>query len=164
MIQNPEMIIEKDFVSPVTEEQIQMNGIDLRVESVQSIEGVVSIFKDSKQLPNYINIKSEVNLNKGKIWKLEPGKAYLLQIAETIKIPEGMCAMVWMRSTFNRSGIPIFACVFDSGYEGKPTFTAYPTIPLYLEKGTRVAQIVYFNADTAKMYVGQYQGEGIKKE
>lgn len=163
MILSPKYVAEQKWVLPVNKEQIQQNGIDLTVVGIAEIEGMARVGNKDKSLPNYIPLKSLPTLDGEWIYKLEPGKGYMLEIGEKIKIPKDMCGLIWMRSTFNRCGCPIFACVFDSGYEGRPTVAAYPTIPIWIEKGTRIAQILYFDATSASMYNGQYQHQRLNE-
>jgi len=164
MIVNPKRVVEMGWVTNLLnkEEQIQQNGVDLTLADIALIEGGCRVGKKHKSLPNYIPLKSQPTLEGERIYKLEPGKGYILRINEVTKIPKDKCAMVWMRSTFNRCGCPIFACVFDSGYKGNPTFAAYPVTPIHIEQGARVAQIVFFEADSASMYEGQYQHQGLE--
>ena len=155
MIMNPKKVAEQKLVHPCYDKQIQQNGIDLTVTSVSRIKGEGKVWRDGgKQLPKYIELPNEG------IWKLNKSDAYLLQIAETITVPKDKVALVWMRSTFNRCGCLILGCVFDSGYKGKPTLTMYPHCDLFLERFARVAQILFFEADSDSLYDGQYQNEG----
>lgn len=166
MIENPKLAFTRKWVDGVSNpiEQIQQNGIDLTVENIAEIEGSGRVGVKEKSLPNYRQIQSQPTLTDGRVYRLEPGKAYVLQITETIKVPRNKVGLVWMRSTFNRCGCPLFACVFDSGYNGKPTIAAYPSIPIWIEKNARIAQILFFDADSASLYNGQYQHQGLKKK
>lgn len=157
IVDNQGMILSKD-------KRVQPNGIDLTLAKVYRMEGTATVECDSKSLPQYTPMKSYQNLDKKRVVKLLPGNAYILQIEETITIPANIVGLTWMRSTFNRCGCPIFACVFDSGYKGIPTFAAYPTLPIWIELGTRIAQILYFNAVGEGLYAGQYQGQGLTKK
>ncbi len=82
---------------------------------------------------------------------------------EVVRVPKDMFALVVSRSTFNRNGVLVRGCVFDPGYNGKIHLSVYNlsgkrySIP----KNERIAQIVFFRADAASSYNGQYQNEKI---
>ena len=86
-------------------------------------------------------------------------------VNEKVKIPKDLFALVWSRSTFNRNGIIVRGCVLDPGYDGVPCFSIYNMSgkKLHLAKGTRICQILFFNADSAGIYKGQYQYEKLGK-
>lgn len=82
---------------------------------------------------------------------------------EKIKIPKEAFALVFSRSTFNRQGIIARGTVFDSGYEGRPMFSIYNLSGSHISipKDTRMLQIIFFRADSAGLYKGQYQNENL---
>lgn len=84
-------------------------------------------------------------------------------INEKIHMPPDMFALVFSRSTWNRQGIIIRGVVLDPGYEGRPSFTIYNLSGDFkkFEKGTRMLQIVFFRANAASKYDGQYMRENL---
>ena len=79
-----------------------------------------------------------------------------------VKIPEGYAGWVITRSTLNRNGLFITSGLYDSGYHGVMAGALHVEGgPAKIEKGTRVAQFLMFEAETLSMYDGDY---GIGKE
>lgn len=87
-----------------------------------------------------------------------------VEVNEEVDISIDMFALVWSRSTFNRKGIIIRGTVLDPGYKGIPSFSIYNFSgkEIHIPKNERICQIVFFHADAASSYDGQYQGEGMK--
>ena len=164
MIHNPQKIANDGLVRPTVKDQIQQNGIDLTIKDVTRLYGHAEVRVDTKRLPGATKTNTTETLDKHKQWRLEAGNAYIANLNETVKIPKDMCALIVMRSTFNRCGCLIMGCVFDSGYEGKPSLSIYPHVDIFIEENTRIAQILFFDAESAKLYDGQYQHQGIKEE
>lgn len=79
---------------------------------------------------------------------------------EKIELPENLCAELKIRSTYSRKGIFLSSGLWDSGFKGHLGCTLYNlsgmliTIPL----GERICQLVCYEADSASMYNGQWQG------
>ena len=84
---------------------------------------------------------------------------------ERVRIPDDMCAQLWMRTTWMRRGlIGVFGKI-DAGYEGTLTFGCYNTNDHDVEYpiGERFCQIVFETLSSAsiKSYEkrsGHYQG------
>ena len=61
------------------------------------------------------------------------------------------------RSTLNRNGIFITSGLYDSGFENYIGGVMHVRCgPARIERGTRIAQFIYVEAETASMYEGQY--------
>ncbi len=90
---------------------------------------------------------------------LKNGEAANVKCNESVNFPANVFALPISRSTFNRQKIRVCGCVFDPGYRGNIYLTIYNfsgkdfTIPA----NERIAQMVFFKADTASLYDGQYQ-------
>ena len=65
--------------------------------------------------------------------------------------------MIFSRSSFNRNGIQILSTLFDSEFYGTPSLTIYPFFELDIERGTRIAQIIFVEAEAYQQYNGKYQ-------
>ena len=134
-----------------------MKGININPKFI--IENKILIpskYTEIQQVGIDISISKDIDLE-----NLEFESVY---INERVVIPKDMFALVWSRSTFNRNGVLIRGCVLDSGYKGIPCFSIYnfSGSKLHLSKGTRIVQILFFNADAANIYKGQYQFEKLK--
>jgi len=85
----------------------------------------------------------------------------LAKLNEVVSVPPDAFGLIFSRSTFNRQGILITATVFEPGWRGIPTVSIYNLSGgiCYITKDTRVAQIVFFKANPASVYNGQYQNQ-----
>jgi len=149
--------------------QIQPNGVDLKVGDIFTLSGGAVINNDSKDLPDKSPIpllkrtshseESEIK-DDAKYYNLDPG-FYTVRYAEKIAIPERCVGFVLPRSTIMRSGGMIDTAVWDSGYEGIGLGRMSVTRPTLLEEDSRIAQIVFAEAESSGEYDGQYQGENL---
>jgi len=148
---NPQRIVDERIIENLTDDfyEVQQNGIDLTLESISLITGGV-LKKDSRKIDEYIEVECE----KG-IYKLMPG-AYSIEFNQKIKVPENMCAQIVQRSTLNRMGAFILSGVYDSGFSNKIGAVLRVDVPIEVEKGVRIAQIMFFEAESASLYQGIY--------
>lgn len=80
-----------------------------------------------------------------------------------VHLPEDIFATFTHRSSFNRKGILITGSIYDPGYEGVVGCTIYNLSDgsIKIDKYTRIGQMVFFKADPASKYNGQWQSEGL---
>lgn len=96
----------------------------------------------------------------GHTWTINPGSLYDGTSSMHVTLPEGVCAMLINRSTFNRCGVHLNSGLYDSGYDGAIGFTLYSRSSGHVatEAGTRVGQIMFIQSDSAGLYNGMYNG------
>ena len=84
-----------------------------------------------------------------------------VRLNEIVSVPVSMFALMFSRSTFNRQGILITSTVFEPGWRGIPTVSIYNLsgVDFSIAKDTRIVQIIFFKADVASVYNGQYQNQ-----
>lgn len=88
-------------------------------------------------------------------WKLDADTVYDGMSNAYLNIPEGVAAMLIVRSTFNRNGIFITSGLWDSGYVGHVGFAIHNrSAEAYITPGTRVGQIIFVSSDNAGVYAG----------
>ena len=140
-------------------DQIQPSGVDLTLGKVFAIKGVGKIFRNSVELPDYL----EIEPNGHGIWMLESG-AYIIQYEQTIRIPKNAAGLVLPRSSLMRMGAHIFTALWDPGYVGKGVSLLYVFNPngIEIEKGARIAQLILIDARSSTSYRGRYQFEGLR--
>ena len=87
-----------------------------------------------------------------------------VRLNEIVSVPVYMFALIFSRSTFNRQGVLITATVFEPGWKGIPVFSIFnfSGARFSIAKDTRVAQIIFFKANAASTYNGQYQNQFLK--
>ncbi|MFC6724582.1 deoxyuridine 5'-triphosphate nucleotidohydrolase [Halobium palmae] len=146
-------------VDPVSESQLQPNGVDLTLAAV--FEGCEPgrIGRDGKEIAD----RREVGLDErddAETYSLPPG-GYVVRYAETVSIPEGHVGFVYPRSSLMRNSCMLNTAVWDAGYEGKGEGLLQVHHDVELERGARIAQLVLAEADHEGTYEGSYQGENL---
>jgi len=84
-----------------------------------------------------------------------------VRLNEVVSVPDEMFALMFSRSTFNRQGVLITATVFEPGWKGIPVLSIFnfSGSRFSIPKNTRIAQIIFFRANPASVYNGQYQNQ-----
>jgi len=166
-------IIERGIVTGVeAPEQVQQQGIDVRVFSIYSVGGRYGFIPKSGKtitpkrevIPTSFSDGSAVcSIPAGvKYWYLEPGY-YELELMEGCSIPDNATLHFKSRSSLVRCGCQVFSGQFDAGF--KTDFMGcylLVTLPVYIERGARVAQAIVFESDPVSkdnLYNGQWQGD-----
>lgn len=144
-------------------------GYDLSVKSIYEISdaGFVSLFKSF--VPEYKEIPSKItHYNKVEFdgWYLPKGN-YILECNEGVQLGNNDTCYIIMRSSLNRVGATIHSAVWDPGFTTEDenkinTITIRLVVEnengFYLEKNSRVAQMICFENEDTVQYDGQYQG------
>jgi dUTP pyrophosphatase len=170
MVLNPRKIVDRKIISPVTEEQIQPNGIDLELDKIFSLITLSKALRpgerdvEEKQLGLFLSkddvegsFSNPVQPYDDKHFLLHKFIPYRVETKQYVELPEGVCAKIIGRSTLNRNGVIVLSSLYDSGYKNYAGFTIYPFLNVVLEVGVRVAQMIFFESETAHLYDGQYQ-------
>ncbi len=146
------------------EKQYQINGIDLRLNKVYKFTSFASFLIEEIKLPPIEEVKSTF-IEGREVYVLDKG-AYLIEFFETIEIPKDAVGICFPRSSLLRSGCDIRTALWDSGYKGKSRALLVVYNPIMLERGSRVAQIIFLRTEKAtdKTYSGQYQFEGLNQK
>lgn len=141
-----------------SDKQIQQAGIDIRIAKVFTIHTpAIEISETTK--PDFKSVYREI-VPDGQGWfHLFPGTAYSIDSMEEVVLPQNRAAIVLHRSSFNRSGIFITGSVYDPGFQGNVGATMYVFNRARVQIGTRIAQIVFMDADGASEYNGSYQNQ-----
>ena len=129
---NPQKILDEKILIPCSHTQVQQVGIDLTVAG----DGII--------IPH--------------------GRSLNILLNEVVKLPENIYATFTHRSSFNRKGILITGSIYDPGYCGQIGCTIYNMSgeELKLERFERIGQMMFFEANPASKYNGQFQNEHIK--
>ena len=93
--------------------------------------------------------------------QLEHCEHKLVRVNEVVTVPRDLFALIFSRSTFNRQGVLITATVFEPGWKGIPVLSIFnfSGSRFSIPKNTRIAQIIFFKANAASTYNGQYQNQ-----
>lgn len=145
-------------VEPLTEESIQPASIDCRLGDHYLV------VEDNNM--EILTLDSEINYREfeGAAITIPPHSFLLATTMEYIKVPNNLTAFVEGRSSIGRLGLFIQnAGWVDPGFEGRITLELYNanSLPIKLEKGRRVCQLVFCKMDQAAKtpYCGKYQGQ-----
>jgi len=156
LIINPRVAIEKGWlVGEISEEQIQPNGVDFRVQSVTKIYGRALIgVKETKMYDDGYLLKPDA---KNRYW-IEPASAYEILSDMEIKMPANVVAQIIIRSSYARNGLFLTTGLFDSGYVGKIGATLHNmAVVAQIEQNARIGQVVFHEAQSSHLYDGQWQ-------
>lgn len=169
MIFSPEEAYKNGWIDFVDPANIQQNGIDLRIKKVFAIETVTNnlIVPSMKSAPMHIelnprnyHIPEVPDFPFKEYWRIH-GNAVSIETYEYVRLPAHVCAVIYTRSTPNRSHAFAVSGLYDSGFAGHVCFSFYPQTPdmeFLLGKGdSSLAQIVFIKADSASMYDGVYK-------
>ena len=143
------------------EDQVQPNGIDLRVEAVRGLSTAGELGAGShRRLPAVTPRPFGADG-----WlALSPG-AYSVIFVEAVHLPKGLMALGRPRSTLARCGVSLVTAVWDAGYSGRSEALLVVHNPngFRLEQGARLMQLVFFPLATPVVegYQGRYQGENL---
>lgn len=152
-----------DHLGDLDPEQVQPNGVDLRLGAVLEWTGSGRITRSGKTVGDREPLAT-VPLDGDpdrQAYRLDPG-GYVLEYAEPVTIPDGHVGFVLPRSSLMRNGAMLNTAVWDAGYSGRGEGLLQVHNPLTLEEGARVAQLVLATADHEDRYDGAYQGERLE--
>ncbi len=147
---------------PLTAEQVQPAGVDLRVAEVEVFDEAGFISIEGKRIPAGRSLPIL-----GGFWDLPPG-AYRIRFLETVEIPPDRVGFCYPRSSLLRMGASLHCAVWDPGYKGRgqALLVVYNPHGLSVERGARIAQLVLaaLAGEPSGLYRGDYYGEGLKDE
>jgi len=151
MIISPKRIISEWVISNVKnmEEQIQQNWIDLTLKSIEMLD---TRYRNELTLKDRKHCKRDTIEFDIENWAMLQFWIYDIIFNEEVKISNWMCANIETRSTVNRWGNFITAWLYDAWYKGILWAILHVNVPIYLEEGVRLAQIVFSEAETWKIY------------
>lgn len=139
--------------------QIQQNGIDLRLAICHNITHGGRIGLKEKAPP-----MTYQEFDENGMIALEGGKSYAFDTMEHVHLPDGVAAFIKQRSSLNRGGCTIQSGLWDTGFKGCIGGTFYPSVPIDLEIGVRVCQIVFVEAEAYRKYEGQYKDHELSEK
>ena len=156
--------------------QVQPNGVDIRVDKVWEVvsggflpadphlieDGGEDGESARKVPPRGTELcavdEGKHSVSPSGVFRLSPGKAYQMEAFEHVKVPPHLMAEVIGRSSLNRAGVFLRSTLYDSGFCNQIGLVAYPSVEIGIQRGARIAQIVFSEATSGHLYDGQYQG------
>lgn len=156
MFINPKVAIEKGWVRGIRDEklQVQPNAIDFTLDKLFRQQPSTARISENSKVMRPLQ---EQEIEATGYWLLEGQCVYDGTSDVYVEVPEGVAAILFTRSTFARNGILIASGLYDAGYKGHVGFTIYTHGgSVEIAPGTRIGQIGFALAPSAKMYAGQY--------
>jgi dUTP pyrophosphatase len=170
-----------DALDGVDSEQVQPNGVDLRLGAVfeqvepgrigtdgktvgerREVEPVNESGDDADEADDETDAdeaNGETDAEDGTdVYRLDPG-GYVVRYADTVRIPDGHVGFLYPRSSLLRNSCMLDTAVWDAGYEGVGEGLLEVYHPVELERDARIAQLVLAEAAHADTYDGDYQRE-----
>lgn len=150
-------------------EDVQENGIDLRVGKIYEIEDdypnrILGCIDDKKFLPALDEL-DVTYLNDKEVYVLQPKTFYFAKIDREIQIPHNYTQTYLIRSTFSRCGLVLMSSVGDDGFNGTLMMGLYNTnknVSVFVGANERIIQALTFENDgSASQYEGSYQNNDI---
>jgi len=149
-----------EHVRPTTDEQVQPNGVDLRLDAVFEQREPGFVGREDTQIADRRRREGESVGDERTVYDLPPG-GYVVRYAETVAIPDGHVGFVYPRSSLMRNSCMLNTAVWDAGYEGRGEGLLQVHHEVELEAGARIAQLVLAEAAHEGTYDGSYQGENL---
>ena len=144
-------------VSPLSEDTIRENGVDLRIGNEIS-----RFLMSTKEIEIGNSAALETIYKKEQVtgpFVIHPNERMLLKIKERIRLPNDLVGFSNIRSTFARLGVSIPPTIVDAGFEGDLTILLIGgAVPIKVEPGTRFLHLVFgkTNSEVTVPYRGKY--------
>ena len=153
-----------EYVTPMTEAQVQPNGVDLTLEAVFEQREPGRIGVDGKEIGDRRqreHVTAEFDTDDSTDPYYLPPGGYVVRYAEIVRIPENHVGFVLPRSSLMRNSCMLNTAVWDAGYEGRGEGLLQVHHDIEIERGARIAQLVLCEADHEAVYEGSYQSENV---
>jgi deoxycytidine triphosphate deaminase len=147
----------RNFVSP--------NALDFTLDKLFTIEEsrefVISETTKQMRKGEELFAKAEpesmTQRFEGEFWRLLTNTVYDGMSDFYVRVPEGVAAMLIIRSTFNRNGIFLTSGIYDAGFEGNIGFAVHNRSGIArIAPGTRIGQLIFVASDSVGQYAGGY--------
>ena len=133
-------------ISGYSERGLTPNGYDLRIAEIA--------------------VRGDPEVKREGVVTIPPRTMFYVSTVERVRMPDDICAQLWLRTTWIRKGIIGAFGKIDAGFEGTLTLGAYNATddPVELPIGERFCQMVFetLNSESDRNYSlrsGNYQGQ-----
>lgn len=137
---------ENPMISPFQEDQLQSASYDVKLSGrFSTFKKNVQTIDLSKQMPKDASELYEVDIMGEDGYILQPKEFILVELQETITLPEDLVAHIRPRTRFTRIGLLVASQHCNPTYSGRlylGVFNAGPNA-LKLSKGISIAQLVF---------------------
>lgn len=145
----------KSKLTKVDSDMVQMHALDIRVHKIYKVlESTLDLTANPKSHRKLSEVKP---MDNGQFF-LTAGM-YIFDSFHNVKMEEGEAGWIVPRSTFTRNGILVGSALYDAGYEGGVNgYIHNPVGNIKMSIGEKIGQFIVAQAETLKLYDGQYQG------
>lgn len=133
-------------ISNYDERGLTPNGYDLRIAEIA--------------------VRGDPDVKKEGVVSIPPRTMFYVSTVERVRMPDDICAQLWLRTTWIRRGMIGAFGKIDAGFEGTLTLGAYNATddPVEIPIGERFCQMVFetLNSESDRNYSlrsGNYQGQ-----
>lgn len=157
-IVDKKMIEFSDELALDPQDQVQPNGIDLRVKHIYRVHGKCTIPREGKAEADLI--VSRLEMKEG-WWQLEAKEQamYYVDFFETLHLHDGYCADLKTRSSLVRAGVDVVCGLWDTGWKGPLGCCLRVHNDVKLEYGAKICQLLVEESKfRGARYEGRYQG------
>jgi dUTP pyrophosphatase len=140
--------------------QVQVNGVDLTLLSVERFDGPGSVSWDNAE--RQLAKTEELGFTSDGWLVLEPG-CFKVRFNERVNLPLDLAAIARSRSTLIRCGAFVATAFWDAGYSGRSESLLVVVNPhgCRLQRNARIVQLAFVSLSrpVAHGYQGRYQEE-----
>jgi dCTP deaminase len=132
--------------------QVTEGSLDLRLGTHFVVAKAANLthFEPAKMADRYVqDIQSAATKSIGETFVLHPGRLVLGSTVEYVSLPQDIAGLVLSRSSYGRIGLMVATAIFvHPRWKGCLTLELvnYSEVPLALNAGTRIAQLVLLRA------------------
>lgn len=151
------------------DEQIQPNGVDLKIDKVLKHSGKAHLTDGEYKKParseaakiSVDSLAADIadTIDSDWVYNLKAGGYVIVYDEKITEIPEGHIGIVFPRSRVLRTSGHVNTAVWDSGYSGRGEGGLMLTQPTFLDPDMKIAQMTFARASHTTDYNGSHQGE-----
>lgn len=164
---SPRWIVDQGYVKGFDENLIQGNSLDCRLGQVYKIDGGITLHRDGRrELPAYELVEpllypeiSQGDSFQASFYHFTPQHLYQIEFMEEVNLPNNVCGITLLRSSMAKAGVTSENGLYDSGYSGSTGMSLAVKFDSTIESQSAVAQMLFFSADSSKLYNGFYHNK-----
>lgn len=168
MFISPKYAFDQGWITNLQNPEVQIgsDGIDLTLKTVSRIQlGEYSVLTNAKSNTIHRSLELvEPEVTDG--WEIIPdgitgydlrSGSFDVGFNEFVTLPQGVAAIILLRSSFSRAGHSMFSGLYDQGYEGYAGAVLHVAGNAFVEANMRIGQIVFVeSAGSGQLYAGGY--------
>ena len=177
MFISPQTAIDNGWIwrssgAEITAAYIQPNAIDFTIDRAFAATGTIDFkavdtivdgeLKTIKQFPKFSELQATEDpdpmFDRVPMFAVPRQSSIDFLSDFYVDLPEGVAALLIVRSTFNRGGNFVTSGLYDSGFQGNIGAALHNngSSTAWVGKGTRVGQIIFVQSDSVGSYAGGY--------